>query len=412
MKLRMGIFRDMKLDVAFPVAVVGVTVSFLASAEAQAYTFTRIADTSGQFSSFSSFPVINDHGIVSFWAGLDVGETGIFAGDGATTTTIADTSGAFRSFDTLLSINNQGTVAFTSFLDSGSGGIFASNGQTATTIAPFTGLEFGPPSINDSGTVAFFTDSFYGKANVVISDGRTTTVISEVGDSFFKSTDSPSINNAGTAAYVTTEVGRKITTTDGRAIASTGTFGFVGYPSINDTGTVAFVAGAFGTTLGGIFKSDGTTSTLVADSNGAFSSFSFGTPSINNAGTVAFFAPLKAGGLGIFTGPDPIADKVIAAGNSWQNIPGDPLFGSTVTSLWFSREGLNNVGQITFYARLADGTEGIYRADPDIPNTPSKPETKPGQDPAQSVPEPTSGIGLLLLGAIGLGSKLKLRLTK
>ncbi len=40
---------------------------------------------------------------------------------------------------------------------------------------------------------------------------------------------------------------------------------------------------------------------------------------------VVFLADLDDGGKGIFTGPDPISDKVIAIG--------DPLFGSTVTQL-------------------------------------------------------------------------------
>ena len=43
---------------------------------------------------------------------------------------------------------------------------------------------------------------------------------------------------------------------------------------------------------------------------------------------------------------------------------GDALFGSTVTDLQFYSTGLNNRGQVAFRAALADGTLGIYRADP------------------------------------------------
>jgi hypothetical protein len=90
------------------------------------------------------------------------------------------------------------------------------------------------------------------------------------------------------------------------------------------------------------------TFTNVADSTGAYSDF--GIPAINGAGTVAFRAGLDAGGEGIFTGPDPATDKVIAVG--------DVLFGSTVTALRFSR-GLNDDGDIAFRYTLADDRTGI-----------------------------------------------------
>jgi len=61
-------------------------------------------------------------------------------------------------------------------------------------------------------------------------------------------------------------------------------------------------------------------------------------------------------------------DKVIATG--------DPFMGSTVTDLGMSSLSLSNGGQLAFYAKLADGREGIY---------------------VTVVPEPSS-VSLLLLG--------------
>jgi len=61
---------------------------------------------------------------------------------------------------------------------------------------------------------------------------------------------------------------------------------------------------------------------------------------------------------GIFTGGDPVADRVIAVG--------DALDGSTVSGfdpLSFA-SSLNNAGQIAFLVRLADGRTAVYRADP------------------------------------------------
>jgi|SRR5215831_18625866 len=139
-----------------------------------------------------------------------------------------------------------------------------------------------------------------------------------------------------------------------------GNFGYFGDGySINDLGEVLFTA-----TFGGspaIFTGDGSSTKTVADTNGPYSFFPVDDPAgvgpaINNMGTVAFGAILRDGRKGIFTGPDPTRDKVI--------VTGDPLFGSTVSFLEFCRQGLNDSGQIAFYARLSDGTAGFYRADP------------------------------------------------
>ncbi|MBD0362166.1 MAG: PEP-CTERM sorting domain-containing protein, partial [Coleofasciculus sp. C3-bin4] len=53
----------------------------------------------------------------------------------------------------------------------------------------------------------------------------------------------------------------------------------------------------------------------------------------------------------------------------------------------------NNSGQLAFVAGLENGISGVFRADP--------------QPPVQSVPEPSSVLGLLAVGAFGAGSVLK-----
>ncbi len=102
-------------------------------------------------------------------------------------------------------------------------------------------------------------------------------------------------------------------------------------------------------------------------------------PAINNLGMVAFVATLDTGGRGIFTGADPVADKVIRVG--------DALDGSTVSILRFFIHGLNDGGQLAFRAGLADGRSGVYRADPVV---------------QQVIPEPTT-VTLLVIGLVGVG---------
>jgi hypothetical protein len=99
--------------------------------------------------------------------------------------------------------------------------------------------------------------------------------------------------------------------------------------------------------------------TIVADTRGPFSDFGFfGGPSINDAGEVAFSATLDgAFGTGVYTGPGPVADKVIA--------PGDALAGSVVTNASSCNESLANDGRVTFRADLEDGRSVIVFATPE-----------------------------------------------
>jgi hypothetical protein len=151
--------------------------------------------------------------------------------------------------------------------------------------------------------------------------------------------------------------------------------------AINDEGTVAFRAflDAGGR---GIFTGSGGEITTIVDDSGAFRGFN--SMALNDEGAVVFQAVLDAGGEGIFTGSDLVADKVIATGDS--------LFGSTVTSLFFQKNGLNNSGQIVFIAGLADGTQGVFRAEP--------------------VPEPSEALGTLAFGVLGIRYLLKRKQKK
>ncbi|ODS30298.1 MAG: PEP-CTERM motif protein [Candidatus Scalindua rubra] len=293
------------------------------------YIYTQISGTSCSFSGFGS-PSINDSGTVAFWADLDAGGSGIFTGNGGSLTTIADTSGSLSGFNGTPSINDSGTVAFWAALDAGGEGIVTGDGGSTTvlydTSGSINGFDQVDPSINDSGLVAFQVDISGGDEGIYRGNGGPITVIA-VRSSTVEGI-SPSINNFGTVSFK-------------------GLGGFSpGWPS------------------DGIFTSSGGPLTTIADANGPFffSGSSSNNTSINDSGMVAFWAWLDTGGHGIFTGPDDVVDKVIRTG--------DTLFGSTVTSLLFSRRGLNDFGQLAFYAELADGTSGIFRADPQTERIP------------------------------------------
>ena len=75
---------------------VGMTLSLLTTGAANAYTFTKIADTSESFREIFNFSSpINDQGTIAFRAILNTAAVvGVFTGTGGAVTTIADRTSA------------------------------------------------------------------------------------------------------------------------------------------------------------------------------------------------------------------------------------------------------------------------------------------------------------------------------
>lgn len=288
------------------------------------------------FRSLGRNPKINDKGQVSFWArGQAPGSGEVIAStNGGPVTVIARTqpagqhAGEYRFFGVDTTINNSGTVAFRGELDNGDLGMWSGSGGPVTTHYLRSegrfGGSFSGVSINDEGQIAFEERS--GGQNGIFrgAAGQFTTIASAAGHS----SHSPSINGSGTVAFHDT--------------------------SFDANGQVFSVLTGSGGPL-----------TTVADSTGPYSSFPFKGPAINDSGTVAFKAELDSdsfpGPSGVFTGPDPVADRVIGTG--------DILDGEPVSDVVFCEDGLNNAGQLAFTAYFEDPatferTAAVYRATP------------------------------------------------
>ncbi|MGE0535155.1 MAG: choice-of-anchor tandem repeat NxxGxxAF-containing protein [Pirellulales bacterium] len=356
-----------------------------------AQVITTIATTSAQGGLGMTIPSINNNGQVAF-IDTSPGTNGIYVGAGGPLTTVATSGTLFNQYGagggTTLSpdagpvINDLGEIAFwanTTGSISAPGILKAQVGSLTTIVtgaAPVGAMGgsaySGAPQISNSGTVAFTANRFGGfpGAGVFTGDGGPLTPIIQTNTETRYPID-PAISNNGTVAYEWTTLGptgapvadnlyllhNGITT----PIGSTN-FGFFTFLAVNDLG---YVAASSGSQIQ--MGNGGSFSTVLA----ASSEFShFRTLSLNNLNDLVFDALRPTGEHGIYRGPDPVADKVIATG--------DTLLGATVMQLAFGRRGFNDHGDVAFWARLDNGQQGIFVA---------------------SVPEPTS-ISLMLSGAV------------
>ncbi|MFP4123428.1 MAG: choice-of-anchor tandem repeat NxxGxxAF-containing protein [Coleofasciculus sp.] len=405
----------LKFKPILSLTVVGLSLSLLSSSKVLAFSFnfSPIAETSSSFSSFSSLGsglgtaggnsgyklsndadyqngkglAINNNGQVVFFAELTSGDQGIYVGTGVGGPKIIvdnKSDSIFSSFGQGLALNNDGTVAFFADVDAGGQGIFTSNGVRNTQqIAHTSGTysSFAPGlAINDSGTVAFFANLDNGGQEIFTSDGNKTIQITNcIGagsseqqcplSSSMLDPLAPDINNQGMVSFVShygvftgDENGNYLIVADQTNFWN----GSYREANINDQGQVS----AFAHNNGAgqvIFKADGINGELIAGNNYEQSEtpdtfYNVGTSSINNKGLVAFMANQVVEGSsafsnqdkGIFVGSNAVEDKVIGIG--------DTLFGSTVVDLAMDRQSLSDDNEIVFWAKLEDGTEGIYRA--------------------------------------------------
>ena len=381
--------------------VFGLSLSMLGVTPAMAgsFSFTKIADNQSEFTRFPADLAINDHGTVAFVAILKdssqqpctqvVCTPALYISDGVSNTKIININ---SSLITKININNNGTVAIletpppspsrfrtTSQLLVAKGGSLTTLASGNTDGLSDSGiLDF---ALNQQDEVAYLSSSSsrggpntFGlvktranQPNVEIVSGGTYPVppyaqvdvldsinffdINNLGEVIFSGTNkqSPPIT-----AIFSVNGGKRtrIVETDASAL------------NVNDKGNILL----FNRDAIRLFdRSTSTLRTIVDTSSGSFQTFS--AFAINNNDNVAFTATLNGGERGIFTGADPVADKVIATGDS--------LAGSKVTGLgFFGRNGLNNNGQIAFYVRLENGEQAIYRAEPVAETSIEQPETQ------------------------------------
>ena len=242
---------------------------------------------------------------------------------------LIDSSGPCRTFFTS-SLNDAGAVAVTANRDDGGQDVLLLRPGVASPVVvahadPGPSVLFGQPDINSAGAVAF---AQYDRASDTLAYLRR--------------------DPDGTMRELYTLPPDALRTGISTAV------------SLNDDGTAAFLLPG-GADPARIVTTDGTVPgavATIATTAGPFASFS--APALNDRGDIVFVATLDesaGGGLALYTGPDPLRDRVLGTG--------DPLFGSTVTDVRIIPvSALNDTGQIAFRYELANGQSGIALATP------------------------------------------------
>lgn len=351
------------------------------------YTFTRIAASPDDIIVPGGAPTINNLGQVAF-DGLAGLESRIVRGEGGALTTIASPASpvvpALNSFTAgAYALDDFGHVAFSAYHDGPCSGVYRAGSFTIVAIDDDTDPNIYPSISN--ATLAFRMGTATG-AGIFYGSSSSLTLVIEAGVMhFYNSVGNPDINASGVLVFTAKEpppmgggfgTEHILTFTPGSGfteVTNTTTGGWATNGAaladnavISDSGAVAFEAMTAGGATGVYLATpngSGFDITTVADSDGPYNSFDFNALtglSINANDQVAFRAHLDGSGIaGIFTGPDPVAHKVIAVG--------DTLDGKTVESVTFGRFALNDDGEVAFFVTFtgaSGGGGGVYRATP------------------------------------------------
>jgi hypothetical protein len=357
-------------------AAIGLGLGSMAGAAP--YTYLKLVDTTGPTSTLSA-PSINGNGLVVVQAGLDLGGQQLLLGAAPPLAVAAATApagdGPFISFGAQPALNLPGVVAFQSVLPGSVQALYTDVGGPSTLVFDSTGVfeGFGQPAINMGGQVAFTATLDGPVAGVYrLVPGGPTTIIADTNGPYSGFMGDVSIAVDGKVLFRALLDGggsgiRLGSGGDAEPIVGTGPeYSSFAAHAMSSNGVIAFQAGHPDGSQGVYLIADvDEEPTLIAHSAGDFSEFL--AVAANNLPGIAFLATLTDGKAGIFTGCDSTADAVIKVG--------DPLEGSTVTGLSFSRGGYSDSGKIAFTAFLASGVRGCFVASPTGRKPPVK---KPG----------------------------------
>jgi hypothetical protein len=334
-------------------------------AGAATYDFVNVFEQNATLSSgfsVSTFPVINNAGVVAY-AAIGTNAENEFRwtifttdGSGPPAPLVTFSGGVFA-----LAINDLGTVAAVVLTAGPDGGArfevyrIAPDGSHVVLLeadgsgpAPYT--ELANLSINNAGQVAILARHDDGTDRILRLDVGEAVEIARSSELCCLS--SPTINDAGVVAFKGGADPSTVFTGSGGALTDEAPDnpcggGGSGYrPVINNDGLVISDCGAapFYT------ANDGVVAIVIDGSEDPMFQSLAGGYSMNNLGEVAVVT--GPGGhstdVGLFTGNDPVASKVVRTG--------DVVFSGTVEAIRTGQEYINDEGQLTFLLQVRNGS--------------------------------------------------------
>lgn len=329
-----------------------------------AYILTAIADTMGEFADFAPYvPSISDNSDVAFQAALKTGDSGVFVWREEKISRIAEASAVVAGVVSHPDIDAEGRTCFYGIpgpnnrASESDRAVFAANGNEVRLIS----RRAGPlgPTMNNRGHIAYRGVLDGGEGLFVWRDGKTD-LIADTAGSHAAFQGLPLINDRGQVLFradlksggqsinLVDRAGKRSTVIDTDDAYASMNF----FPTLNDAGIVGFCA-TMRSGIGGAFLVADGRVRAIADSSGAFESFR--TVLIDGTGRALLCATPKGGTLGVFSGPDPRAHRVLAIG--------DAMMGSAVTEFALNPVSINQRGQFAVRVKLADERQMVLRGD-------------------------------------------------
>ncbi len=339
----------------------------------QTYTFVKVADTSGPFSTFATDPSINDSGTVAFHALDQARKSGIYTWKNGTVTTVSSHPVAsFAEYDFAPRITRDGAVLY--FYGSLSDSSLRITKDGKTTVIADASVQFASSlgdflSVNNAGRAAFAAILKTSDIGVFTGVGGAAETVALRADLLGNQPQGLSINDAGDVGVVT--VSNAFLFSGGRrkilGDSSSGQAVYSGI-SLNNSGQVAYTATSLINGRQSLFLQTGdkNENLLPPDPTSFLGFIQLGHPTINDAGLLAFAGStvtVTGVSTGLFVWDHGTVRKVILAN--------EPLFGGIVDQVAqlgpkLSDRYLNNSGQIVFTYRLRDGKMGVAVATPEL----------------------------------------------
>lgn len=364
--------KSLTISIAWSLSALSFIPSALGALPSANFTFEPVIDTHVSTNLFASALSLNDSGQVAVNQYVSGGQSSILLWSHGQMQTIVQ-SGAVTAQGTNLGaialpvINNAGAVAFvsnsTTSYPNGANAIYLMDHGLPTLVAPSAGTRDAEwLNINNSDVVGFLLHAPADNDLYAFHNGQTYPIaLSATADRLITP---PVLNDSGVFAFVaeTSSGAHSINTGSGGPLTVIAAgqplnrpndpYADLSPPDIASDGTVVFASRS---QLGSsIWMSQGGTLTKLIDSNtSGFLSFDYAT--ITDSHKMIFQGFPDAGRRSIYSGFDPVADRILSEG--------DTLNGSVVSAL-LDIGRVNNVGQFLTSVSFTDGKTGVFLVTP------------------------------------------------